>query len=114
MPKQTLVFAALLIVLGVGAYLFSGTRTALMPAYPGVLLAILGGLAIAFENARRHFMHVAAVVALLGALAPAAALLMRAAQMSPLALSVNLGMLLLCAVLLVQMVRSFIAARQAG
>ena len=114
MPKQTLVFAALLIVLGVGAFLFSGSRTALMPAYPGVLLAILGGLAIAFEGGRRHFMHVAAVVALLGALAPAAALVIRAAQMSPLALSVNLGMLVLCAVLLVQMVRSFIAARRAG
>lgn len=114
MPKQTLIFAALLIALGVGAFAFSGTRTALMPAYPGVLLAVLGGLAIAFENARRHFMHAAAVAALLGALAPAAALAVRAAQMSPLALSVNLGMLLLCAVLLVLMVRSFIAARQAG
>ena len=114
MPKQTIVFAVLLIVLGVGAYLFSGTRTALMPAYPGVLLAILGGLAIAFDGARRHFMHVAAVVALLGALAPAAALLMRAAQMSPLALSVNLGMLLLCAALLALMVRSFIAARKSA
>ncbi len=114
MPKQTLVFAVLLIALGLGAFLFSGTGTALMPAYPGVLLAALAGLAIAFENARRHFMHVAAVVALLGALAPAAALLMRAAQMSPLALSVNLGMLLLCGALLVLMVRSFIAARKSA
>jgi len=114
MPKQTLVFAALLIILGVGAFLFSGTRTALMPAYPGVLLAILGGLAIAFDNARRHFMHVAALVALLGALAPAAALVIRAAQMSPLALSVNLGMLVLCAALLVLMIRSFIAARRSA
>ncbi len=114
MPKQTLVFAVLLIALGVGAFVFSGTRTALMPAYPGVLLAVLGGLAIAFDNARRHFMHVAAVVALLGALAPAAALLMRAAQMSPLALSVNVGMLVLCGALLVLMVRSFIAARKAA
>lgn len=114
MPKQTLVFAVLLIALGVGAFVFSGTRTALMPAYPGLLLAILGGLAIAFDSARRHFMHVAAVVALLGTLAPAAALLMRAAQMSPLALSVNLGMLVLCAALLVLMVRSFIAARRSA
>ncbi len=114
MPKQTIVFAVLLIVLGVGAFAFSGTRTALMPAYPGVLLAILGGLAIAFENARRHFMHVAAVVALLGALAPAAALVVRVADMSPLAMSVNVGMLVLCAALLIMMVRSFIAARKAS
>jgi hypothetical protein len=112
MPKQTLVFAALLIALGLGAFLVSGSRTALMPAYTGVLLAILAGLAMAFDHARRHFMHVAAVVALLGALAPAAALVIRAAQMSPLALSVNLGMLLLSAALLVLMIRSFIAARR--
>lgn len=112
MPKNTLIFAALLLILGVGAYLFSGTQTALLPAYPGVLLAILGGLAIVFGNARRHLMHAAAVVALLGALAPAAALVIRAAQMSPLALSINLGMLVLCVWLLVLMVRSFIAARR--
>ncbi|MEE4637666.1 MAG: hypothetical protein V2J42_02875 [Wenzhouxiangella sp.] len=114
MPKQTLVFAALLIALGLGAFLVSGSQTALMPAYPGILLAVLAGLALAFDQARRHFMHVAAVVALLGALAPAAALVIRAAQMSPLALSVNLGMLLLSGVLLVLMVRSFIAARRAA
>ena len=114
MPKQTLVFAVLLIVLGLGAFFYSGMGTALMPAYPGVLLAALGGLAMAFENARRHFMHVAAVVALLGALAPAAALVIRAADMSPLALSVNVGMLVLCATLLVLMVRSFVAARQSA
>jgi hypothetical protein len=113
MPKSTLVFAALLIALGVGAFLVSGSRTALLPAYVGLALAILGGLALAFDGGRRHLMHVAAVVALLGALAPAAALVIRAAQMSPLALSVNVGMLVLCAGLLVLMVRSFIAARRA-
>lgn len=114
MPKQTLVFAALLIALGVGAYLFSGTRTALMPAYPGVLFAILAGLALAFDGARKHLMHVAAVVALLGVLAPAAALVIRGGQMSGLALSVNLSMLALCGALLILMVRSFIAARRSA
>lgn len=119
MPKTTLVFAALLIVLGVGAFLVSSTdgspsRTALMPAYLGVALAALAGLSLAFERARKHLMHVAALVALLGALAPAAALAIRAAAMSPLALGVNLGMLALSAGLLVLMVRSFIAARRAS
>src|SRR6056297_2939192 len=60
MPKQTLIFAALLIALGLGAFFVSGSRTALMPAYPGVLLAIFAGLALAFDGARRHFMHAAA------------------------------------------------------
>jgi len=106
MPKPTLVFAALLIALGVGAFLSSGSRTALLPAY--------AGLALAFEGGRRHLMHVAAVVALLGALAPAATLAIRAAQMSPLALTVNIGMLVLCGGLLALMVRSFVAARRAA
>jgi uncharacterized membrane protein HdeD (DUF308 family) len=113
MPKPTLLFAVLLIALGVSAFLFSGSRTALLPAYVGLALAILGGLALAFDGGRRHFMHVAAVVALLGALAPAATLVIRAAQMSPLALTVNVGMLVLCGVLLVLMIRSFIAVRRA-
>ncbi len=112
MPKPTLVFAALLIALGLGAFVFSGSPTALLPAYPGLLLAILAGLALAFENWRRHLMHAAAVVALLGALAPAVTLGIRAAQMGALALTVNLGMLLLCGGLLALMVRSFIAARR--
>lgn len=113
MPKPTLLFASLLVALGVGAFLLSGSRTALLPAYIGLVLAILGGLALAFDGGRRHLMHVAAVVALLGALAPAATLGIRAAQMSPLALTVNIGMLALCGGLLVLMVRSFITARRA-
>lgn len=117
MPKTTLIFAVLLIALGLGAFFVSSgdgspSRTALMPAYLGAVLAVLGALALAFDGARRHLMHVAAVVALLGALAPAAALVIRAAQMSPLALGVNVGMLALSAGLLVLMVRSFIAARR--
>ena len=114
MPKLTLLFAALLMTLGVGAFLWSGSQTALLPAYPGLVLAVLGGLAVVFDGARRHLMHVAAVVALLGTLAPAATLAIRAAQMSPLALTVNIGMLVLCGGLLALMVRSFIAARRAG
>ena len=113
MPKTTLIFALLLIALGVGAFAVSSSRTALLPAYVGVALGLFAGLALAFEGARKHLMHVAAAVALLGVLAPAAALVIRATEMSPLALGVNLGMLLLSAALLVLMVRSFIATRRA-
>jgi hypothetical protein len=113
MPKTTLVFAALLIALGLGAFGMSSSRTALLPAYVGIALGLIAGLALAFDSARKHLMHVAAVVALLGALAPAAALAIRAAKMSPLALSVNLGMLALSATLLALMVRSFILVRRA-
>lgn len=114
MPKLTLVFAVLLIALGVGAFLWSDSRTALLPAYPGLVLAILGVLALAFESGRRHLMHIAAVVALLGTLAPAATLGIRATEMSSLALTVNVGMLMLCGALLALMVRSFVAARRSA
>ena len=113
-PKTTLIFALLLIALGAGAFGISSSRTALLPAYVGMARGLLAVLALAFEGARKHLMHVAASVALLGALAPAAALAIRAAKMSPLALGVNLGMLLLPATLVALMVRSFIAARRAG
>jgi uncharacterized membrane protein HdeD (DUF308 family) len=111
MPKITLAIAALLILLGVGAFYVSSSNTALLPAAVGLLLLACGGLAIAFDGARKHLMHVAAAVALLGALAPAAALAIRAAKMSPLALSVNLGMLALCVALLVLQIRAFKRAR---
>jgi len=114
MPKITLIFALLLIALGAVAFGISLSRTALLPAYVGIALGLFAGLALMFEGARKHLMHVAALVALLGALAPAAALAIRAAQMSPLALGVNLGMLVLSAALLVLIVRSFLAARRAG
>jgi hypothetical protein len=113
-PKITLIFAILLVALGAGAFGVSSSRTALLPAYVGIALGLLAALALVFQGARKHVMHVAALVALLGALAPAAALAIRAAKMSPLALGVNLGMLLLCATLVALMVRSFIAARRAG
>ena len=112
MTKPTLVVAALLLALGLGAFALSGSRTALLPAYFGGALAVLAGLALAYVGARRHLMHAAAVVALLGALAPAAALTIRAAQMSPLALGVNVGMLALSAGLLVMMILSFVNARR--
>lgn len=112
MPKQTLIFALLLIALGVGGFLPQGSRTALVPAYVGGVLFLLGLLAMSFDGARKHLMHAATVIALLGALAPAATLLIRASQMSPLALTVNVGMLALCGTLLILQIRSFIAERR--
>ena len=52
-------------------------------------------------------------MALLGALAPAAALAIRAAAMSPLALTVNVGMLALSGTLFALIVREFMATRRA-
>ncbi len=112
MPKRILVFAVLLIALGVGAFLMSSSATALLPAYVGGALVIVGALAMGFAGFRKYLLPVAGLVALLGALAPAAALAIRAAAMSPLALAVNVGMLALCATLFALIVREFMATRR--
>ncbi len=113
MPKTIVVFAVLLIALGVGAFLMSSSHTALLPAYVGGALAIVGALAMGLAGIRKYLLPVAGFVALLGALAPAAALAIRAAAMSPLALTVNVGMLALSATLFVLIVREFMATRRA-
>lgn len=112
MLKGTNTVALLLIALGGGAFIVASSPTALLPAYVGVALLALGVLSIMFVGARKHLMHSASLVALLGALTPAAALAIRAGQMSPLALTVNLGMLALCTALLVMQIRFFLKARR--
>lgn len=112
MLKGTNIVAILLIALGSGAFIVSSSPTALLPAYVGIALLALGVLSIAFVGARKHLMHSASLVALLGALAPATALAIRAGQMSTLALTVNLGMLALCAALLIMQTRFSLEARR--
>ena len=113
MPKRMLVFAVLLIALGVGAFMMSSSATALLPAYVGGALAIVGALAMRLAGFRKYLLPVAGAVALLGALAPAAALAIRAASMSPLALTVKVGMLAVCGTLIALIVREFMATRSA-
>ena len=66
MSKITLVFAMVLILLGVGFYLGTGMQqpTSLIPAMAGVLFAICG-LAALKETRRKHAMHLAVALAVL-------------------------------------------------
>lgn len=69
MAKVTLVFAALLIALGLAGYLGSGSQfpTALIPLWWGVALAIFGFLAMSpSESRRKLFMHINVTIGLLG------------------------------------------------
>lgn len=68
MARLTLVFAAVLIALGLGSYFGlqaadSRSVTALIPAFFGVLFGLLGLLALK-EGLRKHAMHVVVVLAL--------------------------------------------------
>jgi hypothetical protein len=71
-PKSAIIIGSLLILLGVVSFLGSGGQslTALIPAAFGLVLAALGLLARK-ETARKHAMHAAAAVGLVGILGSA-------------------------------------------
>jgi hypothetical protein len=115
-PSTTRYFGLILIVLGVASYMLTGRTsvTALIPAIFGAVLVICA-LVARNENTRKHAMHAAVAIGLLGALAalgrgiPAA---MSGGATRPAVLSqLVMGVLLLIYVGLG--VQSFIAARKA-
>ena len=75
LPVTTIVYGALLIVLGVVGYFMSGmvSVTALIPAFLGIIILVSGVLAQK-ESRRKLFMHIALVFGLLGLLGTASAL----------------------------------------
>jgi len=69
MAKVTLVFALLLVVLGLAGYFYTGAQhpTSLIPMWFGVALGICGFLAISPNETRRKiFTHVAVVIGAVG------------------------------------------------
>ena len=69
MAKITLIFAVLLVGLGLVGYVGSGSQypTALIPAWFGIALGIFGFLAISpSEGRRKLFMHINVTIGLLG------------------------------------------------
>ncbi len=124
MAKVTLIFAVLLIALGLVGYLGTGSLhpTALIPTWIGLALGVFGFLAISpNESQRKLFMHINVTIGLLGFLGGAIEALRgyahaRAAGVDPdltaLASKLTLAVLMLIYVNLC--IRSFIAARRSG
>jgi hypothetical protein len=116
MPSTTRLFGLLLIVFGVATYVITDRTsvTALIPAIFGAILVVCALIA-RNEALRRHAMHAAVAVALIGAIAalvrgvPAA---MSGGMSRPAVLS-QLAMGVLLVVYVVLGVQSFIAARKA-
>lgn len=108
----------LLILVGVVGYVYGMTTghaspTALIPAAFGLLLLVLGFIARAKESLRKHIMHVAVLVGLIGFLIPAIRLLMNYATISVNAAFLSqLAMSLICLIFVVLCVKSFIDARR--
>ncbi len=69
MPRITLAYAVILIIIGLIGYMASGMAsiTALIPSFFGVVFVVLGIMAM-FENMRKNAMHVAAVISFIALL----------------------------------------------
>ena len=121
MPVYAIVFGALLTALGAVAYfnpdLLAGGKpnqvSAASPAFVGLPIALAGLLTLAAPGARKHAMHLAAVLALLGVVGGFVPVVLRKFDVNTTAVQVGLGMTGLSAVILFLCVRSFIAARKA-
>ena len=118
MSKITLIFSALYIVLGVAAFFLTGAvhKTALIPAYFGMVLLILGLLGQK-ENLRKHVMHAALLVVLLALLGTARSLLKLPSAFDgtaerPFAIYAQAATALLSISFLTLGIRSFIQARR--
>jgi len=68
MSKYAVLYGSLLIVIGITGYVATGREsvTALIPSFLGILMAGLGAAGLAKEEMRKHLMHAALVVALIG------------------------------------------------
>jgi hypothetical protein len=109
MALVTIVIGVLLTLLGVGTY--TNSLTALIPAVFGVVLIVLG--ALSFKATRRkHTMHAAVMVGLIGFVMPAWRLIGHFKDESGAAAGAQLAMALICALFVGLCVNSFIHARR--
>ena len=104
--------------MGVGGYAYGLTTghaspTALIPAAFGLVIAALGAAASSSEALRKHLMHVAVVVALLGFVIPLGRVLSKISEFTVSAASISqLAMSAICLIFVVLAIRSFVAARR--
>jgi hypothetical protein len=121
MAKLTIGFGIVLIVLGVWAFVITGSvhPTALIPMWAGFLFVLFGALAHSPDAKRRMlWMHAAVTVGLLLFLGTARAIvdeirMLRGVHFPfPVAVEEKAATSVLCLVFVVACVRSFIAARK--
>ncbi|MCI0639866.1 MAG: hypothetical protein L0Y72_25365 [Gemmataceae bacterium] len=112
-----MLFGVFLTLLGGALYHFSDPKaiTALFPAFFGIALFVLG--IVAFNsNARKHAMHLAALLGLVGWGFPAYRVVKSMGGDDfewNLAIWGQIGMSVLCGLFLIMCIRSFFAARRA-
>jgi len=118
MPSTSITLGSLLIPIGIIGYLYGSldgraSITALIPAFFGIVLVILGYGAKVKEDLRKHLMHAAVVVALLGFIASAGRLLSRLGELTLSAAVISqILMAVICLLFVVLGIKSFIDARK--
>lgn len=118
MPSTSITCGILLILIGLIGYIYGvmeggASLTALIPAAFGLVLVILGFAARAKEDLRKHLMHAAVAVALIGFIIPAGRLVSRLSELT-LSLPVlsQAAMALVCLLFVILGIRSFVDARR--
>jgi hypothetical protein len=120
MPAFAILFGGLLTALGAVAYfapdLIAGGNprqvSAASPAFVGLPIALTGLATLLNPALRKHAMHAAAVLALLGTLGGVVPVVLRKFDTTQTAVLVGLGMMGLSAAFLALCVKSFIDARR--
>ena len=118
MSSITVTCGILLILIGLIGYGYgmsngAASPTALIPGAFGLLIVLLGVAGSMKPDLRKHIMHVAVLLGLIGFLLPAIRLLMKFGELSlSAAVLSQAAMSLVCLVFVILAVRSFIAARR--
>ena len=118
MPNTAIWFGRILVLIGIIGYAYgiyggNASVTAFIPAAFGIILMALGHIAVAKEDLRKHLMHAAVIVALLGFILPAGRLVSKLGDLTLSAAVVSqVAMSLVCLIFVVLAVQSFIAARK--
>lgn len=108
----------MLILIGVVGYVHGvmndkASVTALIPAFFGIVIALLGVVARSKESLRMHIMHAAVLLGLIGFLLPLGRVLSKLGDITLSAAVISqLAMSAVCLVFVILAVRSFIEARR--
>ena len=123
MAPVAIVFGLLLVLLGSMGYFAPDTLgqndpgktspTALIPAGIGAVLVVCGLVASAAPNLRKHAMHLAAAVALIGALGGIMPLMRGGMALEKASVRSGIAMIVLCGLFVILCIRSFVQARAA-
>jgi ABC-type enterochelin transport system permease subunit len=120
MPIQAIRFGYLLIAVGIIGYGYgwingNASITALIPAFFGFVLNLLGYFAARAENLRKILMHAAVLVGLLGFISAFGRLMMKINEFTISAASISqIAMSLICLAFVILCVMSFVNARKAS